>query len=776
MMRFKSARKLHTKEVTRFSGADFSVPESELALHAAADMANVYVDDLGRICKRTGYKKLLQAEGRVNGLFRFEYRQENEAKTQYFIHIGTKLYMCDLTREGISLGECLSEELKDTKSRSFAFGGALYILGAGFYKIMWDTAFGMFVCGLLSKAETDTENISKVISGQDASKVPFSGVKSKVMYAQSCFKEIDYLHKIYDFTYPLKLYVAPPQLAQKIRIESVRYERSDGSVVPIQPMHYTASVDKKGLYVSIERKTLNIPDRLDCKPSVLFSYNNFVYAPTNVISRRPTILKSFYDVTVSGESFYDGDFLEGYNLCAPLRAVEFDVTKANRAGGNGLRFCLEPKNTLGRVMRVYIDGQLVQDYAHYADGGNTPIVWPNQCEYVDVLNTVLPVEDCKVRVEYVKTKAPALGEMTYAMDDCKVFGIFGGKNDTRVFLSGNPDFPGYDFASGLYDASYFPDTGYTVVGSDRSEIVGYHKISGYQVILKDGKNFDSTQYLRSFQLSEDGKIVFSIHQGAQGVAAQGASTFKTCRDRMLFAGKDGVYEIQGTDVEAQTNLKYLSNPVRARIAKQPLEQAVCAVLDNRYYLSIGSQIYILDLQNSLQWYYYTDLPQICCLYTEGDTLYFGAEDGGVYRFMSLEEPDAYYDNIGIDGDKTQARAIRAYWDVPVTTLGSGMHTKNIEDVCVYLAPQSASSLKIYYTTDNGKDVHRHSEAVSRFDFSALDFSKFSFIASDYPVCINTRAKVKHVRVFGARMENAEPGEGMCISGLAVRYIQMKYIK
>lgn len=51
------------------------------------------------------------------------------------------------------------------------------------------------------------------------------------------------------------------------------------------------------------------------------------------------------------------------------------------------------------------------------------------------------------------------------IEGCSVFDIFGGRNDTRVFLTGNKDYPNCDWHSGLYDATYFPDTSYTPVGT-----------------------------------------------------------------------------------------------------------------------------------------------------------------------------------------------------------------------------------------------------------------------------------------------------------------------
>lgn len=37
------------------------------------------------------------------------------------------------------------------------------------------------------------------------------------------------------------------------------------------------------------------------------------------------------------------------------------------------------------------------------------------------------------------------------INKCRFAGLYGGKNDTRVFLSGNPDEPDCDWQSGLYD-------------------------------------------------------------------------------------------------------------------------------------------------------------------------------------------------------------------------------------------------------------------------------------------------------------------------------------
>ncbi len=777
MMDFKQKLRRQYTEVTAFSGADFSSPEAQRSLDAAADMANVYVDALGRICKRTGYKKVLQGEGNVNGIFCYEYRVDASSKKQYFVHIGTKLYFCDIYNGKMTLGTCISDTLEDKKSRGFMFGGALYILGAGYFKIMWDTHLGIFACGRVCRAEMNTEQNCIVRSGVTAEDKSFGGEKGAYLNAEARYKEVLFQMANYKFSSDgCKLYIVSRNASEMAHIVSVHYTLMDGTEVVLDPMHYQIGTDNSGLYVQLKRNDIYFEERLYCAPRVVFSYNNFVYTPTNIISRAPTVMEAFGDPMPIGEPIYDGELLEAFNLGAPQRAVEFYITSTNRAGGNGLRLYLENGEAMGEVMRIYIDGVLLQKYTQYINKHSEPVVGSYRCRYAEIESKLLPTTDCIVRVEYVKSQADNGENMVYATDACNVFGLFGGKNDTRVFLSGAPSYTGRDFASSLYDATYFPDTGYTLVGSDGAAIVGYHKISGYQVILKDGKNFDAAQYLRSYTTAVDGTAVFTLQQGAQGIGAGSVSSFKCCRDRMLFASSDGVYEIKSTDVAAQTNLKCLSERVRERLRQQPLADAVCAVLGDKYYLAVGTQMYILDTAREMQWYLYRDLPQILCLYPEEDALYFGAADGGVYRFMAESEQNAYYDNVAEDGSLTAARGICAYWDVPVTTLGSGYRRKSIEDFCVYLTPQNKSSVRVRYTTEFYKDAHKHNEGLGRFDFSKADFSDFSFVASDYPVCINTRAKAKRVRVFGVRIENAQPGEGMCISGIAVAYRENKPIK
>lgn len=173
---------------------------------------------------------------------------------------------------------------------------------------------------------------------------------------------------------------------------------------------------------------------------------------------------------------------------------------------------------------IYIDGVPIQMYTSHED---KQVVYTYRAEFVDLDSSVVVSAntECVISVTYMLTD----GESD-VIDNCSIGALYGGSNDTRVFVSGNEKYPARDFASGLYDASYFPDTGYTDVGAQDSAIVGYHKLYGSMIIVKDGKGGDSAQYLRTFALKENaaGSVVpiFAVKQGNISYGASSVSSFK----------------------------------------------------------------------------------------------------------------------------------------------------------------------------------------------------------------------------------------------------------
>ena len=162
------------------------------------------------------------------------------------------------------------------------------------------------------------------------------------------------------------------------------------------------------------------------------------------------------------------------------------------------------------------------------------------------------------------------------INQCRIAGLYGGKNDTRVFLAGNPDEPDCDWQSGLYDPTYFPDLGYTRMGTDASAIVGYLKQYDSQLVIKSGGAQEATSYLRSYLMADDGTALYPLQQGAQGEGAAAPRSFATLNNLPLFLSARGVQGVFGTAVAEQRTIRSVSDAIVPRLAAEADLADACA--------------------------------------------------------------------------------------------------------------------------------------------------------------------------------------------------------
>ena len=783
--------------ISAFAGADFTTEASKVEASYSPDTKNMLQNRNGYVEKRTGTRRVFEpgatgADGAVNGIF--EYNCPDNGQTYHFIHIGTKLYRFSFGADKqIVLGGLLLTGLADKKSRSFSIGGALYIMGAGYIKIGYDDIAGGLCYGFVSRASAENAEAEAplIISGRSrgTEAIPKLDGTHHNYCAHNTYKKISFAFDTYRFRAagsPDRLYIAPPGQENRLRVASLYMANiKDGTAeyFRVSERQYKVKSDEKGLSVELNRTTYDVEESYRCSPYVIVEYNNFVYVPTLVTGRLPLRINGVGDdvidengeVTASYEA-YTGEVLESANLASGLRRIDFYHNPVGFwlvNGTNGMRLHLAPEEN-GYVTGVYIDGVPIQMYETGADG---QVVYTYKAEFVDLDKSVFTgiKSECVISVTYVLTDGAR-----DVIDNCSISALYGGSNDTRVFVSGNEKYPARDFASGLYDASYFPDTGYTDVGAEGSAIVGYHKLYGSMIIVKDGKGGDSAQYLRTFTLQEDGAgntvPVFAVKQGNISYGASCVSSFKNVGGVPLYIGPDGVFAISGTNVENQNNTESISRRVNGRLLNETLKGAVCAAAGGRYYVFIGEHAYVCDVENGCVWSYFDSLPEARCVWAGENGLYLGTAQGMVYRFMDASEENAYYDEVAVDGSLEGARAIEAVWEIPRTVLGSYTNYKTVRNCYITCMPYGRSSVKVYYNTNEDYRDWVLGENIDLFSFDDIDFSRFTFRTIAAPFVFATGVKVKNVYVFGLRLVNDTPGEPFGFLAVSVKYRMGKYVK
>ncbi|MDY3617618.1 hypothetical protein [Agathobaculum sp.] len=365
-----------------------------------------------------------------------------------------------------------------------------------------------------------------------------------------------------------------------------------------------------------------------------------------------------------------------------------------------------------------------------------------------------------VAITFSKTVEGYAGKI----DKCRFAGLYGGKNDTRVFLAGNPNEPDCDWQSGLYDPTYFPDTGYTRMGTDASAIMGYLKQYESQLVVKSGGAQESTSFLRTYLMADDGTALYPLKQGAQGAGAVSYRTFASLNDLPLFLSSRGVMGVYGTAVAEQRSVRPISDAVLPKLEQESgLEDACAVVHADKYYLAVNGHMYVADGRlteddGAPAWFYLTHVPAQC-LAVLGNQLWFGTADGRLCRFKEADEDNAYND------DDTP---IDAYWRTPTLPLSQWGRVKTVRDVIPTLMPYSRSGATVQYENENGT-LLALSQNMDLFSFDTLDFSRFSFRCVPGAVSYRTRWRQHKTPLFAVRIGNDRPGEPFGLLALTVRW-------
>lgn len=417
-----------------------------------------------------------------------------------------------------------------------------------------------------------------------------------------------------------------------------------------------------------------------------------------------------------------GQAFEAVNLLTPKRINSFV--------GDGItkEFYLDSQD-IDEIIEVKVEGIATTDYtADLSSGTVTIITAPPNGNGID-----------NVTIEY----SNEIEGYSDKINNCSIFNIFGGNNDTRVFLSGNPSERNVDWQSGLYDATYFPDTGYTKIGSDNTAIVGYVKQFDTQMIIKAGNTQDTTAYLRLFALDNNGTAYFPVEHGAVGTGAFSKRSFGYLQGEPLFLSEYGVVGVTGTNVDNQRLIQDRSTLINTRLTKEPnLNNAFALVYKDRYHLYINGQVYVCDArmryednlgQIQYEWNYWTDVYATAGA-VFGDYMYIGYL-GQIYRYKDNER-DIYSD----DG-----RGIISKWTTPTLYFGDASVRKTVDYVYALMSNINQNDVDIECIINGQIRVPLGEISGGRiFNYMDFNYRGLSYLTSINRYAVRLRANLKKV--------------------------------
>lgn len=351
------------------------------------------------------------------------------------------------------------------------------------------------------------------------------------------------------------------------------------------------------------------------------------------------------------------------------------------------------------------------------------------------------------------------------INNCKIgaqYGVNGAKD--RLFLAGNPEYVNYDWFSQQNDPTYWPDLNYSVIGNNRSAIVGYSILNNYLATHKDEEEEEQTIVLRSGEINND-TVFFRVVNSLQAESAIAVDSFAYLKTEPVFLTRQGIHAVTTPDSGekySQNRSFYLDGKL---LKESGLEDAVSCVHNDMYWLCLNGVAYILDGLQQMRTdpsepystrqyagFYRTNLPARV-IWTDDNSIYFGTKDGRVCAFYTDEYAGASYSDDGVP--------VEASFETPELSGLAFYKNKTFRYVAIRLQDLATTSVKIE-ANKNGiwitiKDAVRSAAFMM---FSTIKFSEFSFLPYQSQKIIASKLRLKKLDKTKFRFSNfnAEPFE------------------
>ena len=347
---------------------------------------------------------------------------------------------------------------------------------------------------------------------------------------------------------------------------------------------------------------------------------------------------------------------------------------------------------------------------------------------------------------------------------CRVFVVYGvGGASDRIFLSGNTNYPGYDFYSGFDNPAYFPDTGYNRLSRDGSTVVGYAVLSNTLAAFLSGSQDGRNVVVRTGSLDDNGDAVFKITNTLIGENAVATGSFCFMGKEPVFLTDRGVFAITAEELTGekytQERSYYISSALREITDKA---EAFAAIYRDFYVLAIGGDLYLLDgLQktyernnpySSYQYevYFWPDIPARV-LWTQGEALCFGTAGGKLCSFYTNVDALTSYSDDG--------EAIDAYWETSDFDGKGFFRNKTFTGISCRLAAAAYTGVKISAQVRGlWSQIFDAKEKARFLDWNYIDLTKFVFSADRTPRTLFGKVKIKKVDKVRFRLRNSELNE------------------
>lgn len=375
---------------------------------------------------------------------------------------------------------------------------------------------------------------------------------------------------------------------------------------------------------------------------------------------------------------------------------------------------------------------------------------------------------------------------TDSINKCTINAIYGGKANVSVWLSGNPDFPNFDFHSGVTrtgdtDPTYFPINEFDVIGFDDQSIIAYQNQNDELLIFKYNSDTKrESTWVRNTQIV-DGEVRFYHQELNSNKGCIARDSVVLVNNSAWTLTKEGYGKIVPKQVLAENSIEIVSDYINYNRntnfsnLKGLLEPVGTGYIDTttgfveietirsidyrgKLYVAKEDQVWVCDYNNIQldqtsgkylpQWYLFDNMAVTCWFIING-ILHFGCKDGYIKRFKTdddaLPYQDDQYENTDYPYEFSKLpEKFSFYYATKLTNLGTTQYTEDIEKATVAMQGYSNTDLTLWVRTNNNTDYEaKDTFSIRSLEYSTLTYSTMVYGGNKFPKAFHNKVKVKN---------------------------------
>lgn len=434
-----------------------------------------------------------------------------------------------------------------------------------------------------------------------------------------------------------------------------------------------------------------------------------------------------------------------------VNALSPKVRQTFSPDGVAPEFKLAEKRVLS-VDYVLRDGRTLkegEDYETYPQSGLVRI-WGENGEDATASGTE------NIEIGYTLWDYPISGVLS-----CRHGVTYGGDNDTRAFLYGNPNKPAVRYYSGIVDGfpsmEYFPVSNLSMVG-DGEEITSIVRHYDRQIIFTPHATYYSYPVTHTDETGKD-YTSFPVYtlSAMRGNCVRGLALL--IDNKPLSVMDSGLFYWSSTSVRDERNAVCFSEKISPALTAADCKNARLFLRSGtgELYIVLNRGIYVYNLRKKLFYYYEGYLPRVM---TEDASCrcYFGTDDG---RICVLE------------GFTDDGRGIEAHWKSSKLSFSDKAHTKNLFDVSLGLSADSDGTYRLKWTADNALSQTAASSPTPAVFSRLMQFSPFSFSHLSFDTARKEQTRRAHVGAkrfssIALTIEHPKEENDLCVTHLILR--------